>query len=95
METMEGYKVPGKLSSTEIEDSNAPMLLSLQAQEALGLVLDLANMVVTSQVLNCTFKAIRGKNKLIGLKLHPGDFLDDGATVPVGLMADDGTHMTR
>ena len=94
LETMEGYKVPGELSSTEIEDSNAPMLLSLQAQEALGLVLDLANMVVTSQVLNCTFKAIRGKNKLIGLKLHPGDFLDDGATVPVGLMADDGTHMT-
>lgn len=94
LETMEGYKVPGEVSSTEIEDSNAPMLLSLQAQEALGLVLDLANMVVTSRMLGCTFKAVRGKNKLIGLRLYPGDFLDDGVTIPVSMMAAEDTKMT-
>ena len=89
LETQEGYHVPGELVSTEIEGSMAPMLLSLQAQESLGMIVDLANGIVTSQTLGCTFRAVRGKkNRLIGLRLQPGDYLDDDATIPVSLMAD-------
>ena len=89
LETQEGYHVPGELVSTEIEGSMAPMLLSLQAQESLGMIVDLANGIVTSQTLGCTFRAVRGKkNRLIGLRLQPGDYLDDDSTIPVSLMAD-------
>lgn len=41
LETDEEYRIPGELCSTEIAGSDAPMLLSLQSQEALGLVVDL------------------------------------------------------
>ena len=89
LETQEGHHVPGELVSTEIENSSAPMLLSLQAQESLGLVVDFSKGTVMSQVLNCTFRAVRGKkNRLIGLRLMPGDYLGDEETVPVSMMAD-------
>ena len=38
LETTDEYRLPGELYSTEIAGSQAPMLLSLQSQEALGLV---------------------------------------------------------
>ena len=88
LETQEGHHVPGELVSTEIENSSAPMLLSLQAQESLGLVVDFSKGTVTSQVLNCTFRAVRGKkSRLIGLWLMPGEYLGDEETVPVSMMA--------
>ena len=41
LETEEGYKVLEELTSMEIEESEAPMLMSLRAQQDLGLVIDL------------------------------------------------------
>ena len=89
LETDEDYYVPGELTSMEIEGSHAPLLLSLQAQQDLGLVIDLVDGTVHSKTLKCTFKTIRGcKNRLLGIRLHPGEFLEDHMTVPVALMAE-------
>ena len=98
LETLEGYNVPGIITSIEIEGSHAPLLLSLQAQQDLGMVIDLVEGTVKSRTLGCTFNAVRGRrNRLIGLRLTPGDFMDDGATIPVSLMAeaDDGDRGDR
>lgn len=40
------YASAWEIISTEIADSNAPLLLSLQAQQDLGLVLDLAECAI-------------------------------------------------
>eukprot|EP00435_Cladocopium_sp_Y103_P032430 s1165_g8.t1 len=91
LETLEGFKVPGEIVSTEIADSAAPLLLSLQAQQDLGMVIDLVAGIVTSKTLGCTFNVVRCKrNRLLGLRLHPGDYMDDGDTIPVSLMVDSG-----
>ena len=98
LETLEGYNVPGIITSIEIEGSHAPLLLSLQAQQDLGMVIDLVEGTVKSRTLGCTFNAVRGRrNRLIGLRLTPGDFMNDGATIPVSLMAeaDDGDRGDR
>ena len=98
LETLEGYNVPGIITSIEIEGSHAPLLLLLQAQQDLGMVIDLVEGTVKSRTLGCTFNAVRGRrNRLIGLRLTPGDFMDDGATIPVSLMAeaDDGDRGDR
>ena len=87
LETLDGPWVPGEIMSTEIADSDAPMLLSLQAQEALGLVLDLARGTVYSSILGLTFRAVRGRNRLIGLRMLPSE--ESWEEVPVALMADE------
>ena len=88
LETLEGPKVPGEISSTEIQGSTAPLLLSLQAQQDLGMVIDLVAGIIHSRTLAVTFKAIRmPRNRLLGLRLIPGDFVDDWETIPVALMA--------
>lgn len=52
LETEEGYKVPGELVSMEISGSEAPMLLSLQAQQGLGQVIDMMAGTVYSKTLS-------------------------------------------
>ena len=49
LETLEGFKVPGEIVSTEIADSPAPLLLSPQAQQNLGMVIDLVARTVISK----------------------------------------------
>ena len=91
LETTDDHRIPGELCSTEIAGSDAPMLLSLQSQEALGLVVDFVDGTVRSKTLGCTFKAVRGRrNRLIGLKLHPGSFMDSVDEYWVSMMAAEG-----
>ena len=59
LETLEGFKVPEEIVSTEIADSPAPLLLSLQAQQDLGMVVDLVVGTVTSKSLDCTFNVVQ------------------------------------
>eukprot|EP00435_Cladocopium_sp_Y103_P048460 s7_g14.t1 len=55
------------------------------------MVIDLVAGMVTSKTLGCTFNVVRCKrNRLLGLRLHPGDFMDDTETIPVSLMAEAG-----
>ena len=88
-----GQHIPGEISSTEILGSTAPLLLSLPAQERLGLVVDFSKSEIYSKLLKMTFKAVRGRrNRLLGLKMHPGHSMDDKEMIPVepiALMADD------
>eukprot|EP00435_Cladocopium_sp_Y103_P043749 s980_g12.t1 len=88
LETLEGFKVPGAIVSTEIANLAAPLLFSLQTQEDLGIVIPLVAGTVTSKISGCTFYAVRcRRNRLLGLRLHPGDYMDDGETIPVSLMS--------
>ena len=65
-----GAQIPGEIASTEIKGSNAPMLLSLPSQAALGLVVDFEAGTVYSKWLEQHFKVVRGaRNRLLGLKL--------------------------
>lgn len=41
--------------------SSAPLLLSVERQQALGLVVDFANFTVYSRLLDMTFKAVQGR----------------------------------
>ena len=55
------------------------------------MVIDLVAGTVTSKTLDCTFNVVRcRRNRLLGLRLHPGDSMEDGDTVPVSLMVDSG-----
>ena len=90
-EEVAGNQVPGELLvSTEIKGSRAPLLLSLVSQEKLGLVVDFAASVIYSKKLDMTFKAVRGKrNRLLGMKLTPAEFVDVIPMEPLALMAED------
>ena len=74
-ETAQLERVPGEIVSTEIAGSNAPLLLSIKSQQALGLVVDFAHFTVYSRLLDLTFKAVKGrKNGLIDCgcyQVHP------------------------
>ncbi len=70
LEVTNGAQIPGEIASTEIKGSNAPMLLSLPSQAALGLVVDFEAGTVYSKWLEQHFKVVRGaRNRLLGLKL--------------------------
>ncbi len=90
-ESDKGDVIPGEIQSTELAGSTAPLLLSLPSQEALGLVIDVANSIIHSRVLGLNFRAIRGRrNNLLGLRIRPADLMDFevSPTTPVALMAD-------
>ena len=84
----------GEIASTEVKNSDAPLLLSIQAQQALGLVVDFGGMTIKSRTLGIDFAAVRGRrNQLLGLRLTKAD----GAWSPdneaeFALMADDGEY---
>ena len=71
-------KIPGEIASQEIEGSTAPLLLSIHAQQVLGLVVDFENMTIYSKTLKCSFEAVRGrKNKLLGLRISKAEWNED------------------
>ena len=85
LEGENGERVPVEIVSTEIAGSNAPLLLSIKGQRALGLVVDFAHFTVYSRLLDLTFKAVKGrKNGLIGLRMLPGPDV-----TPLALMAEE------
>ena len=73
LELHDGTLARGKLKSVEISNSDAPLLLSLEAQRQLGLVLDLNEGVAHSTTLGGDLKLIH-HNGLLGLRLLPGAF---------------------
>ena len=76
LELLDGGVARGDLYSTELIGSEAPLLLSLQAQKALGLVIDLSAEVAHSQVLGKDLKLVI-KDGLLGLRLLPADVADE------------------
>ena len=78
LELLNGGLAKGQLRSTELKGSQAPLLISLHAQKALGLVIDLAAEVVHSQALGADLKLVV-KDGLLGLRLLPADDLRDEA----------------
>ena len=66
----EGERIPGEISSTEVEGSTAPLLLSIHAQQTLGLLIDFNTMTIHSKTLNVDFEAVRGeRNGLLGIRV--------------------------
>ena len=80
LELLNGGLARGDLRSTEIADSEAPLLISLQAQRSLGLVIDIAAEVAHSQALGADLKLVI-KDGLLGLRLLPAAVADDAAEV--------------
>ncbi|CAE7219311.1 TY4B-J [Symbiodinium sp. KB8] len=72
LELVNGGLAQGDLHSTELCDSDAPLLLSVQAQKALGLIIDVAGEVVHSQALGQDLKLVY-KDGLLAIRLLPGD----------------------
>ena len=72
LELSDGGHAEGELRSVEIEGSDAPLLVSLEAQRRLGLVLDLNREIAHSQLLGRDLRLVH-HNGLFGLRLLPGD----------------------
>ena len=91
LEISNGAQVPGEIASTEIQGSNAPMLLSLPSQAKLGLVVDVEAGTVYSKWLESHFKVVRGsRNGLLGLKLITKHLAEDDVLEEcVAMMADE------
>ena len=79
LELLNGGLVRGDLRSTELADSDAPLLISLQAQRSLGLILDIAAEVAHSQTLGADLKLVI-KDGLLGLRLLPADVANNDST---------------
>ena len=74
LEGIDGNLYPGEIASTEVKGSDAPLLLSIQAQQALGLVVDFGEMTIKSRTLGIDFAAVRGRrNRLLGLRLSKAE----------------------
>ncbi|CAE7892444.1 RE1 [Symbiodinium sp. KB8] len=71
LELADGGYANGSLRSMEIEDSDAPLLLSLEAPKSLGLVLDLSREVAHSQALDRDADPDHGDH-------HKDDAAEDG-----------------
>eukprot|EP00439_Symbiodinium_sp_Y106_P054505 s3235_g7.t1 len=74
LELLGGGVAQGELTSTELKNSTSPLLLSLQAQKALGLI-DLTAEVVHSQTLGKTLKLVI-HNGLFGIRLLPPEIAE-------------------
>ncbi|CAE7562382.1 RE1 [Symbiodinium sp. CCMP2592] len=77
LELINGGLAQGDLTSTELVNSDAPLLISMQAQRALGLIIDVAGEVVHSQTLGHDLR-LAYKDGLLGIRLLPGE-TDQGA----------------
>ena len=71
METVDMEKVPGTISSIELKDSEAPLLLSIWAQKALGLVIDVEANTAYSKKLDLELRLVQYKG-LPAIRLMPG-----------------------
>ena len=64
--------VPGTITSIELEDSDAPLLLSSGAQKTLGLVIDMGKHTAYSRTLDRELELL-DYNGLPAVRLHPGE----------------------
>ena len=72
MKTLDGEMIAGTLGSIELEDSDAPLLVSSKAQKKLGLVIDMGNNTAYSRTLDKELD-VMDYNGLPAVRLHPGD----------------------
>ena len=72
MSTTNGEELPGTINSIELEDSDAPLLLSAQALGVLGLVIDLADYTAYSKTLDQEIE-ITKLNGLPAIRLRRGE----------------------
>ncbi|CAE7561028.1 RE2 [Symbiodinium necroappetens] len=73
LELVNGGLAQGDLTSTELLDSDAPLLISMQAQRALGLIIDIAGEVVHSQTLGHDLKLAYKEPETAPRDDHPGE----------------------
>eukprot|EP00435_Cladocopium_sp_Y103_P018811 s2728_g4.t1 len=72
MRTLDDEMIAGTIASIELQDSEAPLLLSAGAQQALGLVLDMGNNTIYSRTLDKELDMVM-YNGLPSIVLHPGE----------------------
>ena len=72
MKTLDDEYVPGSITSIELADSDAPLLLSSKVQIALGLVLDMSEYTAYSKALDKELELV-DLNGLPALRLYPGE----------------------
>ena len=72
MSTTNGEELPGTINSIELEDSDAPLLLSAQVLGVLGLVIDLADYTAYSKTLDQEIE-ITKLNGLPAIRLRRGE----------------------
>ena len=72
MRTLDDELIAGTIASIELQDSEAPLLLSAQAQQALGLVLDMGNNTIYSRKLDKELEMVM-HNGLPSIVLYPGE----------------------
>ena len=77
IKTLNDECLPGSIVSVELQDSDAPLLLSSVAQKKLGLVLDMGEHTAYSRTLEKELELVE-HNGLPALRLLPGDFEVDG-----------------
>ena len=70
-ELVNGDYARGTLTSLELEDSDAPMLLSIQTCSQLGFTIDVGNHVVESSVLGSRLKLVN-RDGLMAIRVLPG-----------------------
>ena len=73
MMTSDKQVTPGMITSIELQDSDAPLLISSKAQKKLGLILDMSNMTAYSKVLDKELE-LEDHNGLPAIRLWPGSF---------------------
>lgn len=71
MKSLDNELLPGTIVSIELENSDAPLLLSATAQQKLGLVLDMGNGTIYSRTLDKELDMVM-HNGLLSIKLYPG-----------------------
>ena len=92
LELLSGGLARGDLRSTEIANSDAPLLISLQAQRSLGLIIDIAAEVAHSQALGADLKLVI-KDGLLGLRLLPAVVAEDAVLDTTDDFYDDSHDM--
>ena len=72
LKSLDDEMVPGTITSVELENSDAPLLLSAGAQQRLGLVIDMGNQTIYSRTLDKELE-LTMHNGLPSIVLHPGE----------------------
>ena len=68
----DGSEAQGVITSTELEGSHAPLLLSTKAQKSLGLMIDMSERKVYSKTMKQHLEIV-DRDGLPGIRLLPGD----------------------
>ena len=91
MMTSDKQVMPGMITSIELQDSEAPLLISSKAQKKLGLILDMSNMTAYSRVLDKELELV-DYNGLPAIRLWPGNFDADNIAL-VGVKETKESHI--